>query len=53
MGLIWVVDTNERVTFVHRGPTENGWTAIVKHVASENLATPAFPSFQFKLDDVN
>src|SRR5882724_11082644 len=48
----WVVDTNERVTWVHAGPSENGWASIVKHGPGDTLITQALPSFQIRLDDI-
>jgi Uma2 family endonuclease len=49
----WVVNTNKRVTSIHRGPSESGWASIVDYGASDRLTTPTLPDFQFKLDDIN
>ena len=48
----WVVDANERTTFVHTGPGEDGWGAIVERGANETLTTPALPGFAVVLANV-
>jgi Uma2 family endonuclease len=49
----WVVDANERVTWVHTGPTEDGWSSIVERGPNDTLTTPALPNFGIKLGDVD
>jgi Uma2 family endonuclease len=49
----WVVDANERVTWVHTGPGPDGWSSIVEHRQSETLVTPALPDFSIRLKDID
>jgi Uma2 family endonuclease len=39
----WVVDANERITWIHTGPSENGWSSIVERGPGETLTTSALP----------
>jgi Uma2 family endonuclease len=48
----WVVDANERVTWVHTGPSAQGWSSVVKRGPSEPLTTPAVPGLAIQLGDV-
>jgi Uma2 family endonuclease len=47
----WVVDANERVTWIHTGPSGDGWSSIVKHNPSETLTTPILPRLSIRLSD--
>jgi len=47
----WVVDANERVAFIHTGPSERGWASVTKKGAQEVLACAAVPDFKFRLVD--
>jgi len=49
----WVIDANERRTFVHTGPTADGWSSIAERGPDDVLTTPAVPSFAFKLGDLS
>jgi Uma2 family endonuclease len=49
----WVIDANERRTFVHTGPTADGWSSILERGPDEVLTTPALPGFAFKLGDIS
>jgi Uma2 family endonuclease len=49
----WVVDANERVTWMHAGPSADGWSSIVKRSRDETLTTPALPSFAIKLGEID
>jgi Uma2 family endonuclease len=49
----WVVDANERITWMHTGPSDNGWSSIVKRGPDEALATPTLPNFSLRLADVD
>jgi Uma2 family endonuclease len=49
----WVVDANERVTWIHSGPVDNGWTSIVERGTNEPLTTPALPNFSLRLADID
>jgi Uma2 family endonuclease len=48
----WVVDANERVTWIHTGPSPEGWSSIVKRTSGEMLTTPAVPKFAIRLGDI-
>jgi Uma2 family endonuclease len=48
----WVVDANERITWVHTGPSAQGWSSTVKRGPSDTLTTPAVPGFSIRLQDV-
>ena len=49
----WVIDANERRTFVHTGPTADGWSSIVERGPDDVLTTPAVPGFALKLSDIS
>lgn len=49
----WVVDANERITWIHTGPSGDGWSSIVEHGANETLATPTLPNFAIRLADID
>jgi Uma2 family endonuclease len=48
----WVIDANERVTWVHTGPSGDGWTSIVERGPRDVLATDALPGFSIRLVDI-
>jgi Uma2 family endonuclease len=48
----WVVDANELRTWIHTGPSGDGWTSIVERGADDLLTTPAVPGFAMKLSDI-
>jgi Uma2 family endonuclease len=48
----WVIDANERITWVHTGPTGDGWSSIVERRSNETLTTPALPDFSINLADI-
>jgi Uma2 family endonuclease len=48
----WVVDANERITWIHTGPSENGWSSIVERGPNETLTTPALPGFAITLAEI-
>jgi Uma2 family endonuclease len=48
----WVVDANERVTWVHSGRSDDRWSSIVKRSADEMLTTPALPRLAIRLSDI-
>ena len=47
----WVVDANERVAFVHQGPSEAGWAKVTRKGPEETLSCAAVPEFKFCLAD--
>jgi Uma2 family endonuclease len=48
----WVIDANERATWIHTGPSGDGWTSIVTRGSEEALTTPALPGFVIRLADI-
>jgi Uma2 family endonuclease len=48
----WVIDANERVTWVHTGPRGDGWSSIVERGPQDKLTTPALPNLSIRLDDI-
>jgi Uma2 family endonuclease len=48
----WVVDTNDRATWVHTGATGSGWSSITKCGAEQALITPALPGVAIKLAEI-
>jgi Uma2 family endonuclease len=48
----WVIDADERVTWVHTGPDGETWSSIVVRGPQEVLATPAVPGFSIRLADI-
>src|SRR5215475_1228602 len=48
----WVVDTNERRTWIHTGPSADGWSSIVERGPDDVLTTPALPGFAIKLGEI-
>jgi Uma2 family endonuclease len=49
----WVVDANARTTWIHSGPSGEGWASIVEHSQDETLTTPALPGFSIRLRDID
>ena len=48
----WVIDANERMTWVHTGPSGETWLSIVERGPQEALTTPAVPGFSIRLADI-
>jgi Uma2 family endonuclease len=48
----WVIDVAERKTFVHTGPSGDGWSSIVEIGPTDLLTTPALPGFSIRLGDI-
>jgi Uma2 family endonuclease len=48
----WVVDANERTTFVHTGPSGDGWSSIVKCGPQGPLTASALPGFSIRLGEI-
>jgi Uma2 family endonuclease len=49
----WVIDANERVTWVHTEPRSGRWSSIVKPGPQDALTTPALPGFSIRLDGID
>jgi Uma2 family endonuclease len=48
----WVIDANERITWVHTDPVEDSWSSIVECDAQQVLTTAALPGFSIRIGDV-
>jgi Uma2 family endonuclease len=48
----WVIDANGRITWVHTGPSGDGWSSIVERGPQDTLITPALPGFAIRLADL-
>jgi Uma2 family endonuclease len=48
----WVIDPNERITWVHTGPTGDGWSSIVERGPQDTLTTPALLGFSIRLGEI-
>ena len=49
----WVVDANERATWVHTGPSGDGWSSVVKCGPQDALTTSALPGFSIRLGEID
>jgi Uma2 family endonuclease len=48
----WVVDANELTTWVHTGPSGDGWSSVVQCRPEDVLITPALPGFSIRLGEI-
>jgi Uma2 family endonuclease len=48
----WVIDANERITWIHTGPSDDGWLSIVERGPQESLTTAALPNFSVRLGEL-
>ena len=49
----WVIDANARTTWVHTGPSGDGWSSIVERGPQEALSTAALPGFSIRLSEID
>jgi Uma2 family endonuclease len=49
----WLIDANERTTWIHTGPSADGWTSIVERAPDEVLTTPALLGLAVKLNEID
>lgn len=49
----WVIDANERITWVHTGPAGEGWSSIVERGPQDLLMTDALPGFSIRLGEID
>jgi Uma2 family endonuclease len=49
---LWVVDANERITWVHTVPNGDRWSSIVERGPQETLTTPALPGLSVRLGEI-
>ena len=47
-----MIDANERITWVHTGPSGEGWSSIVERGPQDALTTPALPGLSLQLDEI-
>src|SRR5437867_5361711 len=44
----WVIDANTRSTWIHTGPTGDGWSSITERGPQDALTTPALAGFSIR-----
>lgn len=49
----WLIDANERTTWIHTGASGDGWSSIVERGPNEMLTMPALPAFSIRLGDID
>jgi Uma2 family endonuclease len=49
----WVIDADERITWVHTGPTGDGWSSIEERGPKDELTAPALPGFSIRLGEIS
>ena len=49
----WLIDANARTTWIHTGPSADGWTSIVERTPDEVLTTPALPGLAVRLNEID
>ena len=49
----WVADANELTTFVHTGPSGDGWSSVVTCGPDDALTTPALPGLSIRLGEID
>ena len=49
----WVVDANERITWVHTQPDGDTWGSIVERGPGDTLTTPPLPGFSIRLGEID
>ena len=49
----WVIDANERITWIHTGPNGEAWSSIVERGPQDMLTTLALPDFSIRLGDID
>ena len=47
-----MIDANERTTWVHTGPSGDGWSSIVERGPQDALTTTALPGFSIRLGEI-
>lgn len=49
----WVIDANERTTWIHTEPSGETWSSIVERGPGDALTTPALPGFSIRLGEIS
>jgi Uma2 family endonuclease len=52
VGEFWVVDANERTTWVHSGPSGDGWSSVIKCGPQDALTMSALPGLSIRLGEI-
>jgi Uma2 family endonuclease len=48
----WVVDANERITWMHTGSKGDEWSSIIERGPQDVLTAPVLPGFSLRLADL-
>lgn len=48
----WVIDANRRITWIHTGPSGDGWSSIAEKGPKETLTPLALPNFSIRLGEL-
>jgi Uma2 family endonuclease len=48
----WLIDASECITWIHTGPSGDGWASIVERGPKETLTTAALPNFSIRLGEI-
>ena len=48
----WVIDANRCITWIHTGPSGDGWASIVERGPKETLTSVALPNFAIHLGEM-
>jgi hypothetical protein len=46
------ITTNERMAWVHTGPSGDSWASIVQRGPQDALTTPVLPGFSIRLGEI-
>jgi Uma2 family endonuclease len=49
----WVIDANTRSTWMHTGPSGDGWSSIAELGPQDVLTTPALSGFSIRLGEID
>jgi len=49
----WVIDANTSSTWVHAGPSGDGWTSVTERGPQDRLTTPGLLGFSIRLDEID
>lgn len=49
----WVIDASTRSTWMHAGPSGDGWSSITERGPQDALTTPALPGFSIRLGEID
>jgi Uma2 family endonuclease len=49
----WVIDANDRSTWVHTGPSGDEWSSITQRGPHDSLIAPVFPGFSLHLSEID